>query len=42
MVSLINSYVPNRDSPEFYEYVREIFMKLDNDFYILVGDFHLP
>lgn len=32
MVTLINIYGPNTDSPEFYEYVREIFLELDNDF----------
>lgn len=41
MVTLINIYGPNTDSPEFYEYVREIFLELDNDFFILVGDFNL-
>lgn len=33
MVTLINIYGPNTDSPEFYEYVREIFLELDNDFF---------
>lgn len=28
-------------SPEFYEYVRETFSELDNDYYILAGDFNL-
>lgn len=32
MVTLINIYGPNTDSPEFYEHVREIFLELDNDF----------
>lgn len=41
MVTLINIYGPNTDSPEFYEYVRENFLELDNDFFILVGDFNL-
>lgn len=30
-VTLMNIYGPNTDSPEFYEYVRETFLELDND-----------
>lgn len=40
-VTLINIYGPNIDSPEFYEYVREVFLELDNEYYILLGDFNL-
>lgn len=37
----MNIYGPNTDSPEFYEYVRETILELDNDYYILAGDFNL-
>ena len=40
-VTIVNIYGPNIDSPEFYEYVREVFLELDNEYYILLGDFNL-
>jgi exonuclease III len=38
---LINIYGPNSDNPEFYEKVRDTFLELDNDYYILCGDFNI-
>lgn len=40
-VTIINIYGPNYDSPCFYEEVRDIFLNLDNDYFILCGDFNL-
>ena len=40
-ITLINIYGPNSDNPEFYENVRDTFLELDNDYYILCGDFNI-
>lgn len=40
-ITLINIYGPNSDNPEFYEKVRDSFLELDNDYYILCGDFNI-
>jgi exonuclease III len=40
-LTLINIYGPNSDNPEFYEKIRDIFLELDNDYYILCGDFNI-
>lgn len=39
-VTLINIYGPNADNRGFYEKViRDTFLNLDNDYFILCGDF---
>lgn len=40
-VTLINIYGPNADNPGFYEKVKDTFLNLDNDYFILCGDFNL-
>ena len=40
-VTLVNIYGPNSDQPSFFENIRNIFLELDNEYYILCGDFNL-
>lgn len=40
-VTIVNIYGPNFDNPCFYEKFRDIFFNLDNDYFILCGDFNL-
>lgn len=40
-VTLVNIYGPNSDQPGFYENIRNIFLELDNEYFILCGDFNL-
>lgn len=40
-ITLVNIYGPNSDCPDFYDKVRECFLELDNDFFILCGDFNI-
>lgn len=40
-ITLVNIYGPNSDCPDFYDKVRECFLELDNDFFILFGDFNI-
>lgn len=40
-ITLVNIYGPNSDCPDFYDKVRVCFLELDNDFFILFGDFNI-
>ena len=40
-VTLINIYGPNIVSPQFCENVKNVFLELDNEYFILCGDFNL-
>lgn len=40
-VTLVNIYGPNSDQPGFYENIRNMFLELDNEYFILCGDFNL-
>ena len=40
-VTLINIYGPNRDTPGFYEDIKEKMLKYENSFFILGGDFNM-
>lgn len=40
-VTLVNIYGPNSDQPGFYENIRNIFLELDSEYFMLFGDFNL-
>lgn len=41
-VTLKNIYGPNSDNLQLYENIKDIFLELNNECFILCGDFNLP
>lgn len=40
-VTLVNIFGPNSDQPGFYEKIRNMFLELDSEYFILCGEFNL-
>ena len=40
-VTLVNIYGPNKDKPEFFDLVRDVLLELDNQYFIICGDFNI-